>query len=907
MALAKEIRLWLTLAMFVVYLLGENNMRSSHAIPLSVITKDGDVIIQGMFPLTNSKGKLMGNYVVAMEAMIYAIKNINERKDILPRTKLGYEIIDNKGENLHIIMEHAIRIVSTYRPRSVCRADEEFCEAGDNRPSALSKRVSVLIGPANSGTTVPVASLLGLYHIPQIGYSASSSLLSKKTSFKSFLRTIPSDKYQAEAMASFVNRHKWNYVIFIGSDDEYGRQGLSSFKEAARKLKVCTANDVNIAFQSEDSETLIRNAVKTINDTHRAKVVVVFMFETQLARLLKEVQKQGLTNITWILSDGIGRTILNYNINKELLHGAFAVDFIYTKVTDFDAHLRNITVQSSKGNPWMMKLLEKALECSTSLPAGQRKCRDDEKLNLSRAGISNNWSGFVNVINGVTAIAHGLDNLLNCTNGHGLLEGGRCPNKTLPVEGEDLYKYIQKASFVGAMNKTVAFDDNGDLVTKEYIFRNLVFDREKDTLDFRTVAKWSSESTERLSFSGVPITWNQDEQPVSTCSRPCVPGEKQVGQSDCCWACQPCPKGEISNSSIATVCTKCPEDSYANEKQTKCLKIGVDFVKASDSFSIVIMTVCCLGLVAMAAVALLFVYFRDTPLIQDSRPVLLGLFVLTASLAFIFSMFQVSLYRYDSACRFLGAFLPYVLLLLGVTLLAKTKTCDRLLRMFTSHFKAANQHCSLIMILASLVLQLLFIGIWFLTDTPVVQVVKDTEAMHLRQCNTNWSAARFIATGFPLFVLFVATIFAFKERDNRTNHSEAKYMSFCTISLCILLIAFFPTYRFVKGITTTIVIATTSIIGAFAVIGCIILPKVYILIWRPDSNVPEHERSSDPTVSSAHTAGSHPGSSGHHHSAPSQCAETGEQLRGANDIDLSSSTVNSPRRNVVHVTDNNAC
>ena len=534
---------------------------------------------------------------------------------------------------------------------------------------------------------------------------------------------------------------------------------------------------------------------------------------------------------------------------------------MYKKIPKIEQHLLNITVEKAADNPWMLKLLEKKLNCSSKAILGKRECQKNETLKSDMLNLSNPWSRFISIINSIKAVAYGLDNLLKC---NGRLASGRCPNTTFPLSGKDLYTYIQNATFRSPSGEKVSFDDSGDLETKKYTFRNVLLNSKTGMLEFKPVGMWSSTQQKALSFlkNGSDerdgLTWKNNEIPSATCSQICQPGQKQVGQSDCCWACHPCPRGEISNITGATICYQCPSGWYANEKQTDCLKTSIDYINSDDAFSIVIISISCIGLVTMVIVAALFFYAKATPLIQDSNPFFLGFLLLATSLGFLYSIFQVSLYRTDSACRFLGAFLLFVVLLVGSTLLAKTKTCDSYLKKFASKYiKPATEYATLILIGVLLLFQLLFMGVWFLTDTPVVHYIETSQALHIRECNSSWKAARFIATGFPLAVVFLATVFAFKERNDRKNHHEAKYISFCTISFCILLIAFFPTYRFAQGMTTSIVIAATSLVGALAICGCIILPKIYILVVQPERNVPEEERErSHNTVSSAHTAGS---------------------------------------------------
>lgn len=447
--------------------------------------------------------------------------------------------------------------------------------------------------------------------------------------------------------------------------------------------------------------------------------------------------------MTWILSDAIGPSIINNGINPHLLHGAFGIDFVYSKIPQLEEHLSSITVEEAAKNPWMLKLMEKRLNCSTRLIAGKRACGKDEKLDKTAINLTSQWSGFISIINSINAVAYGLNNLLNRS---------RNVNGTLTAHPKVLYSYIHNATFTGPLGEQVSFDKSGDLATKKYTFLNVLLNRKGDTLDFKRVATWSSLQPASPKFfkngQGHGLTWNNGKIPSATCSRVCKPGEKQVGKSDCCWACQKCPKGEISNSSGSTECIKCLQGWYANDAQTQCLKTSIDYVESSDAFSIVVISISSICLVAMMMIASLFYYFKATPLISDSNPVFLALLLLSMILGFICSIFQVSLYRTNAACRFLHGFLLLMLLLLASTLLAKTKTCDSYLRKYASHYiQPVVEYASLILIGALLLFQLLLMGIWFLTDTPVVRYLQSSQALHIRECHASWTAGRFIATG----------------------------------------------------------------------------------------------------------------------------------------------------------------
>ena len=63
--------------------------------------------------------------------------------------------------------------------------------------------------------SLQVQNLLSLFHIPQIGYSATSKDLSDKSLYEYFLRVVPSDRLQARALVDFVLYFNWTYISTV--------------------------------------------------------------------------------------------------------------------------------------------------------------------------------------------------------------------------------------------------------------------------------------------------------------------------------------------------------------------------------------------------------------------------------------------------------------------------------------------------------------------------------------------------------------------------------------------------------------------------------------------------------------------------------------------------------------------
>ena len=281
-------------------------------------------MLKGLFPLTTQDDglkceRLLSNGVVWMMAMLYAVNEINNSTSLLPNKTIGYEI-ENTCESIPKSMSYAIQIVSKYRPNSICKGHDDCCQNASDARSG-DKRISAVIGPDASWISIPVARLLGLYGIPQISYASTSRILGDKTRYNSFLRTVPSDEYQAQAMAEFVQHFQWNYVFLIASDDDYGKMGAAAFKTAAKNLSVCVANDEYIAFGSPNADRQIEDTLLRLKNTERAKVVVVFSYFEQGERLLKQAEKMELTDRTWVTSDGwnsLSSELASMNVSEHM-------------------------------------------------------------------------------------------------------------------------------------------------------------------------------------------------------------------------------------------------------------------------------------------------------------------------------------------------------------------------------------------------------------------------------------------------------------------------------------------------------------------------------------------------------------------------------------------------------------
>lgn len=80
------------------------------------------------------------------------------------------------------------------------------------------------------------------FQVPVIGYSSTSPSLNK---MDYFFRTVAPDTVSTRVMVDLVRKLRWNMVLLLYVDNEFGHYAADSFRKAIRsdKTKICIAYD----------------------------------------------------------------------------------------------------------------------------------------------------------------------------------------------------------------------------------------------------------------------------------------------------------------------------------------------------------------------------------------------------------------------------------------------------------------------------------------------------------------------------------------------------------------------------------------------------------------------------------------------------------------------------------------
>lgn len=462
---------------------------------------NGDFIIGGLFPVflsekeatkcqannkrfqqfTSLRGDLEQCYrmnlfgLMWVEAMLFAIAEINNSTEILPNVTLGYDIRDSANE-VQFAMDAALDFTSGV---------ELFNEDFRTNKTCSNSSIVAVIGGAGSKISKAAGYVLGVSSIPQISYSSTSPSLSNKANFPSFLRTIPPDYVQAQVMADLVTFYNWTYVSTVATDEDYGRLGIEAFKREIKTRNVCVAVDelFHPDYTLPETKAQISRIVSALKTDKLAKVVVLFCEIPNALAFLEEAERQNLQGKTWIGTDSWGdkKSILSFR--NSTVSGMLAVVPSKGNIHKFEQHLAKLTPLNTNGNPWFEDFWQGTYGCrkenhsnhcvdglqANHSEKNSQKCLhqhvtcpgfqgdnlpDAASLQLSKAA---------NVMDAVYAVALALDEMIKCKNGRGRLSNYTCPVTKNGVKPLELLTYIKNLSFTGKLGFPVVFDTYGDI------------------------------------------------------------------------------------------------------------------------------------------------------------------------------------------------------------------------------------------------------------------------------------------------------------------------------------------------------------------------------------------------------------------------------------------------------------
>ncbi|XP_051780628.1 G-protein coupled receptor family C group 6 member A-like [Erpetoichthys calabaricus] len=753
-------------------------------------------------------------------SMIYTIQAINNSTEILPGIILGYEILDTCSD-ITTALADVFQLLSLSKAPE--HQAEDLCDYTTYRPF-----VSAVVGPGYSDISVAVGRVFQLFMMPQISYSSSSTILSDKAQFPSFLRTVPSEADQIKAMTLLMVQMNWRHILIIGSDDDYSQQGVTALVTSAQQANICI--DFSQTIPTSEITNLLPGLIQKVRESP-ANVVVVFAEATFAKVLLQRaindsVKKTWLASDTWSVSSFI-TTLPNIDTIGNILGFSFKMD----QVNGFADFLDNLPSSQWSRNQFYEEYQSLRAVCNSSSISEIINCISSKKADsvtrkflgpdgflkeLIEAGTPIPFNVFLSVL----SVAHALHDLLGC-------DITSC-NGSLEFTPWMLLEKLKTVRFT-VENQGINFT----LDTDQPIEFDLVFwESRNNGIKVQVIGNYTKQKNFTIQDNYKMVLQNIS----SSCSSQCKPGEMKSSNS-CCYMCVPCPEGLISNITDAASCFPCQQDEYPNN--TVCIKMPQTYFNWTDNFAIFLMIFDILGIIIVGAIAMIFTIHYTTPVVKAAGSFMVYVILTCLLLSFISVIFFIGKPT-DIKCK-----IRQIMFAISFTCCISCMLMNSFRIFVAFMFDPLQQHILKIVykpfmiIPVFILLEVLILVLWMTLNGPTTYL-QTSEDNQVYRCSEGSLVAYYFTHGYTTFISLICFTFAFVSRKLPHNYNEAKFITFAMLVHLIAWMIFFAEFSYSFGIYLSAIQALTCLISSYGVVIWYFLPKCYIMLFRKEKNTREN-------------------------------------------------------------------
>ncbi|OCT96511.1 hypothetical protein XELAEV_18008715mg [Xenopus laevis] len=823
--------------------------------------QDGDIIIGGLVTvnthitsLSPQEDDYFIQFCVNLQPQYYrqlvefrlAIEEINKNPSLLPNVTLGYHIYDTCGQEQNVV-RNTFQILSGSG------------ELVPNYSCGKKRNIAGFIGDLTSETTIISAQILSLFGFSQISYGASDLILSDKITFPYFFRTLQSYHGSSLVLSQLLNHFGWTWVGILSIDNNSGEKELQVLMDYFTRVGICVEFTIKITHYlnhiSYDDQMYI-NTIKEIIQKSTTNILVVCgkLSKPSVIRLIN--LEDALIKKTLIFSPSASAIDHIMKSITKTFHGSL----IFEQYTVYPRETHEIMEFMNSIHPFKNsedKLLEDIfLVTFTCSSKDQYKNQLYEYLYKTYyAECAENYItealGYLNniLLNVLSPHVHlAVDIMSQAVHEmhNSLSEKSPEKDKMFHHYPYELHHYLKKNHYQTKYEGQVSFDGNGEMNTGYMIYLFCYYSEQSVNLGkFGRFIPLAPSDYKLIIYPPI-IPWKTKNNtiPRAQCTDSCQSGYRKAlkpGAQPCCYYCVQCSEGEISNRTDRENCYRCPELERPNDKRNQCIAKTEEFLSyTSNVISAFLTSTAFLFSLITLLILGVFVSYWDTPIVRANNRSLSFLLLVSIKLSFL-SVFLFLGRPVDITCMLRNITFGITFSIAVSSLLAKTiMVCVafKATKPGSSWRKWVGVKLSNSVVLICSSIQIIICMTWLAISPPFQELDLHTyPGTIIIQCNEGSAIGFYSVIGYMGLLAAVSFVLAFLARTLPDSFNEAKYITFSMLLFCSVWITMIPAYLSTKGKNTVCVEIFAILTSCAGLLGCIFVPKCYVIMFKPEMNL----------------------------------------------------------------------